>query len=191
MVYIAFGSISKLSNKQTKEIVGALLECSYPFLWVLSMDDIQDENLSLYFDDELQAQGKIVPWCSQVEVLSHRSVGCFVTHCGWNSTIESVTAGVPTVAWPLWADQATNAKLMQDVWELGVRVKKSSDGEGLVEGKEIARCLRMVMDMEDHGRGKQLRINARKWQLLAMEAANGSSYMNIKAFVNKVCYQAK
>ncbi|XP_038892770.1 UDP-glycosyltransferase 75C1-like [Benincasa hispida] len=192
VVYIAFGSISKLSNKQTKEIVGALLECSYPFLWALRMDDIQDENLSSYFDDELQAQGKIVPWCSQVEVLSHHSVGCFVTHCGWNSTIESVAAGVPMVAWPLWADQATNAKMMEDVWEIGVRVKKSSDGEGVVEGKEIARCLRTVMDMEDYGkgRGKQLRINARKWQSLAMEAANGSSYMNLKAFVNKLSDQA-
>ncbi|KAL0548516.1 hypothetical protein IC582_012969 [Cucumis melo] len=192
VVYIAFGSISKLSKEQTKEIVGAFLECSYPFLWSLRMDDIRDENLSSYFNVELQAQGKIVPWCSQVEILSHRSVGCFVTHCGWNFTIECVAVGVPTVAWLLWADQATNAKMMEDVWKIGVRVKKSSDGEGMVERKEITRCLRMIMDMEDDskGKGKQLRINATKWQRLAMEAANGSSFVNLKAFVNKVCDEA-
>lgn len=82
--------------------------------------------------------------------------------------------------------------MMEDVWKIGVRVKKSSDGEGMVERKEITRCLRMIMDMEDDskGKGKQLRINATKWQRLAMEAANGSSFVNLKAFVNKVCDEA-
>ena len=67
---------------------------------------------------------------SQVEVLSHGSLGCFVTHCGWNSTMESLGSGVPMVAFPQWTDQGTNAKMVQDVWKTGVRVDDKVNGDG-------------------------------------------------------------
>lgn len=124
----------------------------------------------------------IVPWCSQVEVLSNSAIGCFVTHCGWNSTLESLVCGVPVVAFPQWTDQATNAKLIEDIWKTGVRVSK--DEEGIVKSDEIKRCLELVMGEGE--RREELRNNAKKWRNLAREAANegGSSDTNLKAFVN-------
>lgn len=63
--------------------------------------------------------GKVVSWCTQMEVLSSPSLGCFVTHCGWNSTLESVVCGVPMVAFPQMSEQRTNVKLVEDVWKVG------------------------------------------------------------------------
>ncbi|PKI44617.1 hypothetical protein CRG98_034972 [Punica granatum] len=83
-----------------------------------------------------QEQGLIVPWCSQVEVLNHPTVGCFVTHCGWNSTLESLAMCVPIVACPHFSDQLTNAKMVDVVWKNGIMVR-ARDGGGLVERKEI------------------------------------------------------
>ncbi|KAD7478090.1 hypothetical protein E3N88_01226 [Mikania micrantha] len=94
---------------------------------------------------ELQQLGLIVPWCSQLEVLSHTSSGCFVTHCGWNSTLESIACGVPVVAFPKWSDQSTNAKLIEDVWGMGTRVHVTVNEDGVVDGEEIRRCIEMAM----------------------------------------------
>jgi len=132
--------------------------------------------------EELEEKGMIVPWCSQVEVLSHPSLGCFVTHCGWNSTLESLVSGVPVVAFPQWTDQGTNAKLIQDVWKTGVRVTANEDG--IVESDEIKRCLELVIGGGEEG--EEMRRNARKWRDLAREATKegGSSYENLKSFVD-------
>uniref|UniRef100_A0A2N9G5U6 Uncharacterized protein n=1 Tax=Fagus sylvatica TaxID=28930 RepID=A0A2N9G5U6_FAGSY len=162
VVYISFGSLSNTdrNGKEEKEI----------------------EKLSCR--EELEEKGLIVTWCSQVEVLSHPSLGCFVTHCGWNSSLESLVSGVPVIGFPQWTDQGTNAKLIQDVWKTGVRVNVNE--EGIVESDEIKRCLELVMG--DGDRGEEMRRNAKKWKELAREAAKegGSSYNNLKAFVDKI-----
>jgi UDP:flavonoid glycosyltransferase YjiC (YdhE family) len=125
-----------------------------------------------------------VTWCSQVEVLSHPSLGCFVTHCGWNSTLESLVSGVPVVAYPHWSDQGTNAKLIQDVWKTGVRVTANEDG--IVESDEIKRCLELVIGGGEEG--GEMRRNAKKRRDLAREATKegGSSYENLKSFVDEI-----
>jgi anthocyanidin 3-O-glucoside 5-O-glucosyltransferase len=107
-----------------------------------------------------------------------------VTHCGWNSTLESLVCEVPVVAFPHWTDQGTNAKLIADVWKTGVRVVANE--EGIVEGDEIKRCLDLVMA---HGKtGEDIRKNAKKWKDLARDAVKegGSSDKNLKAFVQDV-----
>ncbi|KAL6191311.1 hypothetical protein ACLB2K_037702 [Fragaria x ananassa] len=122
----------------------------------------------------------IVPWCSQVEVLSNPSLGCFVTHCGWNSTLESLVSGVPVVAFPQWTDQGTNAKLIEDTWKTGVRVEPNE--EGVVVGEEIKSCLDVVMESD------KMRMNAKKWKDLAREAVSegGSSDKNMKVFLDQI-----
>ncbi|KAG6393902.1 hypothetical protein SASPL_144477 [Salvia splendens] len=109
------------------------------------------------------------------------SVGCFVSHCGWNSKLESVAAGVPVVAMAQAMDQVMNAKLEEDSWRCGVRVVK---GE-IVEADEIVRCLEMVMDGGDESR--EMRKNAKKWRDLAREAVDdgGSSQVNLKMFTEQ------
>lgn len=186
VIYISFGSLIVLEKKQMEEIKLGLLASGHPFLWVIrenqNSEEDKEEDKLMSCREELEQQGMIVPWCSQVEVLSNSAIGCFVTHCGWNSTLESLVCGVPVVAFPQWTDQATNAKLIEDIWKTGVRVSK--DEEGIVKSDEIKRCLELVMGEGE--RREELRNNAKKWRNLAREAANegGSSDTNLKAFVN-------
>ncbi|THG19015.1 crocetin glucosyltransferase, chloroplastic-like [Camellia sinensis] len=177
VVYVSFGSYSMLSKQQMEEITRGLLESGRPFLWVVRPKQ-NGEQLSC--KEELERQGMIVPWCSQVEVLSHPSLGCFVTHCGWNSSLESLVSGVLVVAFPLWTDQGTNVKLIEDVWKTGVRVVRNE--EGIVESDEILRCIELMVGREE------LKKNAKKWKDLAREAAKegGSSDLNLKAFLEEV-----
>ncbi|KAM7489167.1 hypothetical protein LguiB_026651 [Lonicera macranthoides] len=187
VVYISFGSVLVLKDTLLEEIARALLETRRPFLWVIRGDDEKEESEKkdkVSFMEELKKQGTIVQWCSQLEVLSHPSLGCFVTHCGWNSTLESLTCGVPVVAFPQWTDQGTNAKLIEDVWGTGVRVTANEDG--IVKSGEISRCIEMVMG--DGEKGDELRRNATKWKVLAREASKegGSSYKNLKEFVQEL-----
>lgn len=183
VVYVSFGTIAVLRKGQMVEIAKGLLDSGCPFLWVIREDENHNEdNEFMKLREELEQQGVIVPWCSQVEVLSHPSVGCFVSHCGWNSTLESLVVGVPVVAFPQWTDQLTNAKLIQDVWKNGVRV--SADEEGMVTSNEIRRCLDLVMGGGEAA--EHLKINVRKWKNLAREAAKvgGCSDKNLQTFVN-------
>lgn len=187
VIYVAFGSYSELSKPQMEEIAKGLIKTGRPFLWVIRGSENSgklDEILSRR--EDLEKQGKIVAWCTQVEVLSHPSVGCFVTHCGWNSSLESLVSGVPLVMLPQWTDQFTNAKLIQDFWRSGVRIVKAENG-GPVEADEIKRCLELVMDGGE--RGEEMRRQAKKWKDLAKEAMKedgGTSNMNLKVFIDQV-----
>ncbi|MFS8008349.1 putative crocetin glucosyltransferase [Helianthus anomalus] len=176
VVYVSFGSTTNLSIKQAEEMASGLFESGRPFMWVIK-EGIQAMNLSKI--EVLKRQGMIVSWCSQVEVLNHQAIGCFLTHCGWNSTVEALAAGVPTVAFSQWSDQATNAKMIEDVWKTGVKVKRR-EADGMVEGEEIKRCVEMVMEDEE------IRRNAKKWRELARKAFNngGSSIINLQDFLN-------
>ncbi|XP_058200920.1 crocetin glucosyltransferase, chloroplastic-like [Rhododendron vialii] len=187
VIYISFGTILNFPKSQMEEIARGLLETRRPFLWVIREKENKDEEKEedwLRCMEELEQQGNIVPWCSQLDVLSHPSLGCFVTHCGWNSTLESMSSGVPVVAFPHWSDQGTNATMIVDVWKIGVRVGKNE--EGIVESDEVKRCIEKVMGAEEGG--EEMRRNAKKWKDLAQEAVKegGSSDKNLKAFVEEV-----
>ncbi|XP_019179983.1 PREDICTED: crocetin glucosyltransferase, chloroplastic-like [Ipomoea nil] len=183
VIYLAFGSYSDLPTTMAEQIAQGLVESKMPFLWVLrETANGEKPEEKLRCKKELEKQGKIVRWCTQVEVLQHPAIGCFLTHCGWNSTIESLALGIPVVAFPLWSDQICNAKLLQDAWKIGVRVKANEDG--IVEARELKRCIECVMGEE----GAELRKNAMNWRELAKSSMkeNGSSYLNLKAYVNDV-----
>lgn len=130
-----------------------------------------------------EEKGLIVPWCSQVEVLGHRATGCFVTHCGWNSTLESITSGVPVVGCPSFGEQKTNMKIIEELWRNGIRVKENE--EGVFASEEIRRCLDIVMGEEEQG--NEIKGNAMKWKSLAIEAVmeGGSSHNNLLNFLEK------
>ncbi|CAJ2677514.1 unnamed protein product [Trifolium pratense] len=180
VVYVSFGSYFVLSQRQTDEIARALLDCGFSFLWVL-----REKEEDLKFKEELGEKGKIVKWCSQMEVLSHSSLGCFFTHCGWNSTLESLVSGVPMVAFPQWTDQKTNAKLVEDVWKIGVRVDGKVNEDGIVGREEIRRCLEVVMGSGE--KGEEMKKNAKKWKELAREAGKegGPAEKNLRSFLEE------
>ncbi|CAN1252432.1 UDP-glycosyltransferase 74F2 [Linum perenne] len=118
-----------------------------------------------------------------VQILASGGVGCFFTHCGWNSTIEALSLGVPMVAMPQWTDQPPNAKLVEQVWKVGVRVRVGDDG--IVSGDEVEMCVRVVMDGES---GKEMKKIGEKWKDLACLAISegGSSDKSIDEFVSKL-----
>ncbi|XP_009373576.3 phloretin 4'-O-glucosyltransferase-like [Pyrus x bretschneideri] len=192
VIYVSFGSICVLEKAQMEEIAKGLLDCGRPFLWVIKDkvhkkgedNEVTEEEEMLSCREELEELGKIVPWCSQVEVLSSPSLGCFVTHCGWNSSLESLASGVPVVAFPQWTDQGTNAKLIEDTWKTGARVTPNE--KGIVTGEELKRCLELVMGSGEIG--EEMRRNAKKWKDLAREAVSegGSSDKNLKAFLDQI-----
>ncbi|GAA0152470.1 transferase [Lithospermum erythrorhizon] len=175
VIYVSFGSFVQM-KKEEEEILQCLIEIDKPFLLVIrsSLDD--DEGVK-----GMLQKGLIVQWCSQVEVLAHKAIGCFVSHCGWNSIMESIVAGVPIVGYPHYSDQPTNAKLVEEVWCNGVRARPNN--EGVVERKEMRRCLDIVMGSEEEG--ERIRGNALKWRNSALEAVRdeGSSFKNLNMFL--------
>ncbi|XVE57084.1 hypothetical protein DITRI_Ditri04bG0063600 [Diplodiscus trichospermus] len=179
VLYVSFGSMASISTKQFEEIAWALKASNMPFLWVAK--EFEDEDL-LEFFDSVGERGLFVTWCNQLEVMAHQAVGCFVTHCGWNSTLEGLSLGVPMVGVPQWSDQATNAKFIADVWKVGVRAKKD---EGVVTREELGKCLREVMVGERSG---EIKRNASKWKEQAKRAVSvgGSSDRNINEFIAKL-----
>nr|AFJ52961.1 UDP-glycosyltransferase 1 [Linum usitatissimum] len=180
VVYVSFGSLATLSHKQTQEIAAAMkMIDNHPFLWVVRQSE--QDKLPEYFADETSGKGMVVTWCNQLEVLAHKSTGCFVTHCGWNSTMEALCLGVPMVGVPQMADQMTNAKFISDVWEVGVRAKRDEE-EKIVTGAEVWWCISELMEGE---RGKGIMGNVEKWKNLARAAVapGGSSDRNIDEFV--------
>ncbi|XP_059445918.1 UDP-glycosyltransferase 74F2-like [Corylus avellana] len=181
VVYVSFGSLAHLSNKQMEELAFGLKGSNFYFLWVVKASE--GEKLPENFVEEMGHKGLVVKWSPQVEVLSSKGVGCFFTHGGWNSTLEALCLGVPMVVMPQWTDQPTNAKFVEDVWKVGVRVEV--DENGVVGREEIESCIRKVMEGE---RGKEMKENAKKWSNLAIEAVSedGTSDKNIEEFVSKL-----
>ncbi|XP_023760709.1 UDP-glycosyltransferase 84B1 [Lactuca sativa] len=182
VVYISFGTLLFLSRKQIESIATGLKSSKRPFLWVVKLPENQ-ETQKVEILEEIKEQGLIMSWSPQTAVLSHPSVGCFISHCGWNSLIETITAGVPMIACPQWTDQPTNAKLVTDVWRIGVKLKKNV--EGLFDGEELERCVEEVLT----GSGsEEFRKNAAELKRAACEAVadGGSSDKNIELFVDGV-----
>ncbi|XP_065869769.1 UDP-glycosyltransferase 84B1-like [Euphorbia lathyris] len=188
VIYISFGSITVLPTKQMECVANALKSSKKRFLWVVklpespSLGDGKGE-LPSGFTEETKDQGLIVSWSPQTRVLAHPSIACFITHCGWNSILETTVAGVPVIAYPQWTDQPTNAKLVTDVFRTGLRLKANQDG--IVGSDEIEGCIREIMDGP---KSDEFKSNAKELKRAAREAvaSGGSSDRNIELFVQEV-----
>uniref|UniRef100_A0A2N9GHA1 Uncharacterized protein n=1 Tax=Fagus sylvatica TaxID=28930 RepID=A0A2N9GHA1_FAGSY len=180
VVFLCFGSMGSFGADQVKEIALGLEGSGHRFLWSLRMPTptpFADDVLPEGFLDRIKGKGMICSgWAPQVEVLAHKAIGGFVSHCGWNSILESLWHGVPIVTWPIYAEQQLNAFRM--VRELGLAVEMRLDyrkGADLVLADEIERAVRGVMDgIEVRKKVKEMGEMARK---AVMEG--GSSFISI------------
>ncbi|XP_016555414.2 UDP-glycosyltransferase 74G1 [Capsicum annuum] len=185
VVYVSFGSLAKLDTEQMEELACGLKNSNKNFLWVVR--STEESKLPKNFLEEIKlatvSKGLVVAWCPQLQVLEHESIGCFLTHCGWNSILEAISLGVPMVTMPQWTDQPTNAKFVKDVWEMGVRAKQND--KGIVRREVIEECIKQVMEEE---KGKVIWENAKKWKKLARNTMDegGSSDKNVEEFVSKL-----
>nr|UTO68658.1 UDP-glucosyltransferase 7 [Isatis tinctoria] len=188
VVYVCLGSGGILSLEQTMELAWGLELSGQSFLWVLrrptsylearsSDDDQVSAGLPEGFLDRTRGVGLVVTqWAPQVEILSHGSIGGFLSHCGWSSVLESLTKGVPIVAWPLYAEQWMNATLLTE--EIGVAVRTSELPSKKVIGREeVASLVRKIVAEEDE-EGRKVRAKAEEVKATseAAWAQGGSSH---------------
>ncbi|XP_062150071.1 mogroside IE synthase-like [Alnus glutinosa] len=181
VVYASFGSLAALGEEQMAEVAWGLKNSNCYFLWVVR--ESEEKKLPGNFLEATAKKGLVVTWSPQLQVLAHKAIGCFMTHCGWNSTLEALSLGVPMVAMPQWTDQPTNAKFIVDVWKVGIRIKV--DEKGIVTKEEIEMCIREVIEGES---GKEMKRNSMRLKELAIEAVDegGSSDKNIEEFLAKL-----
>ncbi|CAN0919668.1 UDP-glycosyltransferase 72E1 [Linum grandiflorum] len=183
VIYVSFGSGGTLSRAQMAELAWGLELSGQRFIWVVrppvdddsskassSDSDGPQRYLPEGFTSRTKERGMVVPmWAPQAEILAHESVGAFLSHCGWNSTLESITSGVPMVVWPLYAEQNLNAVLLTE--ELRVAVRPAWNDGGVVKRGEIESLVRRVMEGEE---GKAIRERVKE----VME--NGGSALSWK-----------
>ncbi|KAJ9540377.1 hypothetical protein OSB04_026883 [Centaurea solstitialis] len=187
VLYVSFGSYAHTTKHTIAEIAHGLVRSGVSFVWVLrpdivsSNDDVHDV-LPFGFNDQVKDQGLIVPWCNQKTILSHGSIGGFLTHCGWNSILESIWCGVPLICYPLLTDQFTNRKLVVDDWKIGMNLCD----ESLQVGRE--EVSKKVKDLMIGVKSNEVRNGIKKVQTTLQDAlgTNGSSPANFKRFIDEV-----
>ncbi|KAL3507227.1 hypothetical protein ACH5RR_032609 [Cinchona calisaya] len=133
VVYVSFGSLVTITKGQKRETFHRLEEVGRAYYLMVIRESNNEDKVKKMMEDGESRKGMIGPWCSQMEVLCHKSIGCFITHRGWNSTMESLVAGVPTVSCPQFSNQTTNVKLIEEVRGNGVRAKANAEGSVLRE----------------------------------------------------------
>lgn len=177
VIYVAFGSTTIFDQTQFQELALALELSNRPFLWVVR-PDISDNTLYPEgYQDRLGSRGLMVSWAPQQKVLAHPSIACFISHCGWNSTMEGISNGVPFLCWPYFADQFIDESYICDVWKVGLRFDKNESG--IITRGEIKNKVEKLLDDED------FRARALKLKEMAMTNVNegGQSNKIFKSFI--------
>ncbi|XVE59396.1 hypothetical protein DITRI_Ditri05aG0043300 [Diplodiscus trichospermus] len=197
VIFLCFGSMGSFGAPQVKEIALGLEQSGYRFLWSLRLppppqndateiinyknpEDILPEG----FMERIQGRGMICGWAPQVEVLAHKAIGGFISHCGWNSILESLWFGVPIVTWPMYAEQQLNAFKM--VKELGLAVEMKLDyrrTSAIVMADEIEKAVRLVMDGGSNVR-KKVKEMAEMGRKAVMKG--GSSFNSIGRLIEDI-----
>nr|XP_043637128.1 UDP-glycosyltransferase 92A1-like [Erigeron canadensis] len=193
VLYISFGSQNTISETQMMELAEGLEESGKPFIWVIRppigfdlKGEFKPEWLPSGFEDRVGKQGLMVHnWAPQLEILCHRSTGAFLTHCGWNSVMESLSQGVPMIGWPLAAEQGYNAKML--VEEMGVCIVLTRGVHTKIDKKEVRKVIDVVLDETQDGKGENMRRKASELGELiraSVEIDKGSSYKAMDDFVS-------
>ncbi|CAN4095365.1 unnamed protein product [Withania somnifera] len=199
VVYICFGSIGRFSDAQLTEIALALEASDSSFLWVVRKGDELQENeqegwMPASFKEKLLTNNKgliVRGWVPQQQILNHPATGAFMTHCGWNSTLESLTAAVPMLTWPLFAEQFYNEKLVEvlgcgvavgaEVWHTSFDITDT-----IVKKEKIEASLKMLMNTSRES--EKIRSRAKDVEAMIKRAVEkgGSSYNHLSALIEEL-----
>ncbi|XP_031268670.1 UDP-glycosyltransferase 83A1-like [Pistacia vera] len=182
VIYVAFGSIAIFNQCQFEELALGLELSGQPFLWVVR-SDLMDGSIIKYpegFLDRVASRGKITEWAPQEKVLAHSSIACFVSHCGWNSTMEGLSMGVPFLCWRYFADQFLVKSYICEVWKAGLGLNIETNG--IISSHEIRRKLdKLLCDGGIRDNVTQLKEMARK-----SGSEGGSSMNNFEIFIKQL-----
>nr|GMC86084.1 zeatin O-glucosyltransferase-like [Ipomoea batatas] len=193
VIFVSFGSSTSLSDEQINEIAIGLAESEQKFIWVLREADKGDvfvgearrAELPEGYEEGIKGKGMVVrDWAPQLEILAHPSTGGFMSHCGWNSCMESISMGVPIAAWPMHSDQPRNAMLITKVLKMGVEVDDCSSQE-IVSSQRIADGVKRLMGSRE---GDEMRRRAeelsRDVKLSVMDG--GATRLEMDSFISHI-----
>ncbi|KAL3526586.1 hypothetical protein ACH5RR_011242 [Cinchona calisaya] len=176
VIYVAFGSFTVFDQTQFRELAMGLELTNMPFLWVVRQD-LTKETEHAYpegFEDRIRGRGRLAGWAPQQKVLSHPSVACFLSHCGWNSTIEGVSNGLPFLCWPYFADQFLNQSYICDVWKVGLGFTQKN---GIVGRCEIKSKIEQILADEEL-KTRALALKAKVVNSVKEEGRSGKNFNN-------------
>ncbi|MCL7025830.1 hypothetical protein MKW94_020432 [Papaver nudicaule] len=194
VLYVAFGTTITLSREEINELAIGLQHSEQRFIWVLretdqadgSADGSQVCNIELPegYEERMEGIGMIVrDWAPQIEILAHPSTGGFLSHCGWNSCMESLTMGVPIAAWPMHSDQPWNTVLVTDVLKVGLVVREWESRNEVISSTMIENAVMKLMVSEDghdmRQRAEQLGVDVRH----SVKSEDGSSNAELNSFL--------
>nr|BBC62105.1 glucosyltransferase 4 [Nemophila menziesii] len=188
VIYVCFGSVAPLSSSQLHEIALGLESSGQQFIWVVKEREDGEKWLPEGFEERIKDKGLIIRgWAPQVSILEHESTGGFVTHCGWNSVLEAVSAGVVMATLPTFAEQPFNEKLLTKVLKIGIPIGSplSNRGKSGVKKEEIAEAMKGIMEGEE---ALEMRIRAKSLKEMAWKAVEegGSSYNDLTSLIDGV-----
>lgn len=173
LVYVALGTEAALTKNEAHALALGLEQCGLPFFWVLNRNYLL-EMLPDGFCDRVGNRGMVyTKWAPQIKILSHKSVGGFLTHCGWNSVTEALGFGRVLILFPVMNDQGLNARLLQEK-KVGVEIPRN-ERDGSFMSELVAETVRLAMVGEE---GKTVRENARKIKDLFGDKSRSNSYID-------------
>jgi len=191
VIFVSFGTTISFSREQVLEIATGLEKSDRKFMWVLRDADIggefsdDDRRLELPegYECRVKDRGLVVrEWARQLEILAHPSIGGFMSHCGWNSCMESISMGVPMAAWPVHSDQPNNAVLVTKILKVGFLVKEWSRREEVVPAAAVEKAVMRLMGSTE---GQEMRKRAvaigRRVRKSARDA--GDSRVELESFI--------
>ncbi|VAH98923.1 unnamed protein product [Triticum turgidum subsp. durum] len=182
VMYVNFGSITVMSKEHLLEFAWGLANTGYAFLWNVRPDLVKGDDettLPPEFFAATEGRSMLSTWCPQEKVLEHEAVGIFLTHSGWNSSLEGICGGVPMVCWPFFAEQQTNCRYKCTEWGIGLEVREE------VRRTEVEAMIREVMDGEK-GREMRRRVQELRDSALASARCDGRSMRNVDRLIHEV-----
>ncbi|XP_020083740.1 putative cis-zeatin O-glucosyltransferase isoform X1 [Ananas comosus] len=193
VLYVSFGSTTTLPDAQIEQLAIALLNSNHRFIWVLRDADRGDifaeggkpreGRLPQGFAERVEGRGIVIrDWAPQLEILAHEATAAFVSHCGWNSCMESISMGVPVVGWPMHSDQPRNAVFVSEYLKVGVVVRDWARREETVTAAEIEDAIKKVM-VDDGAEEIRRRAKALGEAVRGAVADGGSSRADFDAFI--------
>ncbi|XP_059627481.1 UDP-glucose iridoid glucosyltransferase-like [Cornus florida] len=185
VIYVSIGSAASIDERELIETAWGLANSKQPFLWVIRPGSVRglgwQELLPEGFKKAVEERGCIVEWAPQKEVLAHVAVGGFWSHCGWNSTLESICEGSPMICQPCFGDQRMNARYVSHVWRVGLELDKE------LERREIERTIRRLMAGKECEEMRQRTMDMKVKVELSI-GEGGSSYNSLNDLVEHICH---